>query len=85
MAETDSKVSCCRKFCFLPPFNLSHSWTNTVPQETAMDAEMADDQIVTPWVVESKDGIDYDKLINQFGSQRISEELIQRMEVTCHN
>ena len=39
-------------------------------------------QIVTPWDVEADDegGIDYDKLIDRFGSQRISDELIARME-----
>jgi len=39
-------------------------------------------QIVTPWDVEADDdeGIDYDKLIDRFGSQRISEELIARLE-----
>ena len=39
-------------------------------------------QIVTPWDVEADDdeGIDYDKLIDRFGSQRISPELIARME-----
>ena len=39
-------------------------------------------QIVTPWDVEADDegGIDYDKLIDRFGSQRISDDLIARME-----
>lgn len=39
-------------------------------------------QIVTPWDVEADDdeGIDYDKLIDRFGSSRISPELIERME-----
>ena len=39
-------------------------------------------QIVTPWDVEADDdeGIDYEKLIDRFGSQRISEELIARLE-----
>eukprot|EP01126_Amoeba_proteus_P011204 TRINITY_DN1449_c0_g1_i2.p1 TRINITY_DN1449_c0_g1~~TRINITY_DN1449_c0_g1_i2.p1 ORF type:complete len:314 (+),score=44.67 TRINITY_DN1449_c0_g1_i2:57-998(+) len=39
------------------------------------------EQHVDPWtVVASDDGIDYDKLIQQFGSQRITSSLIERME-----
>lgn len=43
---------------------------------------MTDTQVVTPWEVETEDekGIDYDKLINEFGSQRITPHLIKRME-----
>ena len=37
-------------------------------------------QVVTPWVVQSDDGVDYNKLIKDYGSQPISDELIQRME-----
>ena len=37
-------------------------------------------QVVDPWTVESEGSIDYDKLIEQFGSQRITNELIQRIE-----
>lgn len=37
-------------------------------------------QEVTPWTVDSEDGIDYDKLIRDFGSDAISPELIERME-----
>jgi len=37
---------------------------------------------VTPWTVESdEDGnIDYDKLVNEFGSQRITREQIEMIE-----
>ncbi|KAI3382842.1 hypothetical protein SNEBB_000438 [Seison nebaliae] len=40
------------------------------------------EDIVTPWTVESMNdkGIDYDKLISRFGSQRIDENLINRLE-----
>lgn len=42
--------------------------------------------VVDPWTVEGD--VDYDKLIQQFGSQRLGEDLVQRMErVTgkrCH-
>ncbi|EGC35562.1 tryptophanyl-tRNA synthetase [Dictyostelium purpureum] len=49
--------------------------TNTTPSTETKE------QIVTPWEVEaSAGGVDYDKLVNQFGSTRISEELIARFE-----
>lgn len=37
-------------------------------------------QIVTPWIVDSrsKDGIDYDKLINEFGTESITDELLNK-------
>ena len=38
------------------------------------------EQIVDPWTVESEGAIDYDKLISQFGSQKLEPELIERME-----
>eukprot|EP01029_Cantina_marsupialis_P014133 TRINITY_DN312_c0_g1_i4.p1 TRINITY_DN312_c0_g1~~TRINITY_DN312_c0_g1_i4.p1 ORF type:complete len:1017 (-),score=370.81 TRINITY_DN312_c0_g1_i4:584-3634(-) len=38
-------------------------------------------QVVTPWEVEADDdGIDYEKLIREFGCQRITPELIARIE-----
>ncbi|KAL5061489.1 hypothetical protein RYX36_023226 [Vicia faba] len=44
--------------------------------------EAAEEQVVTPWEVSGKDGgkIDYDKLIDRFGCQRIDQSLIQRVE-----
>ncbi|XP_076645297.1 tryptophanyl-tRNA synthetase [Halictus rubicundus] len=41
-----------------------------------------DEDVVTPWDVESKNegGIDYDKLIKKFGSSKIDEELLTRFE-----
>lgn len=50
---------------------------------TSKDSE----QIVTPWTVAADDetGVDYDKLIRDFGSEPISQELIARFEkVTGH-
>ena len=38
----------------------------------------ADDFIVTPWHVEGD--IDYDKLIKQFGTEKISSELLERIK-----
>lgn len=39
-----------------------------------------DNQIVTPWEVKSKTGIDYMKLINKFGCKPIDGKLIRRFE-----
>mmetsp|Transcript_25468 Transcript_25468/g.60433 ORF Transcript_25468/g.60433 Transcript_25468/m.60433 type:complete len:412 (-) Transcript_25468:293-1528(-) len=51
-------------------------------QENVDLASKQDGQIVTPWDVEADadEGIDYDKLIDRFGSQRLSQEVIERME-----
>ena len=38
----------------------------------------SDDFIVTPWHVEGD--IDYDKLIKRFGTEKITEQLISRIE-----
>jgi tryptophanyl-tRNA synthetase len=37
-------------------------------------------QTVDPWTVESEGSIDYEKLVQQFGSQKLNEDLINRME-----
>ena len=51
---------------------------------SSMESEDGE-QTVTPWAVESTDGIDYDKLVRQFGSSSIDEALLQRFEkVTGH-
>ncbi|TDH67279.1 hypothetical protein CCR75_003113 [Bremia lactucae] len=42
-------------------------------------------QLVTPWDVEAEDGVDYDKLVEQFGSTKIPPEMVTRMEnLTAH-
>jgi hypothetical protein len=38
------------------------------------------EQVVDPWIVESEGAVDYDKLISSFGSQRLGNDLIERME-----
>lgn len=38
------------------------------------------EQVVDPWTVESEGAIDYDKLISSFGCQRISKDLLERVE-----
>ncbi|KNA17546.1 hypothetical protein SOVF_079050 [Spinacia oleracea] len=49
-------------------------------ESTPMEGDHA--QMVTPWEVSGKEGgkIDYDKLIDQFGCQRIDSALIERVE-----
>ncbi|THU59594.1 hypothetical protein C4D60_Mb07t03740 [Musa balbisiana] len=46
------------------------------------DLEGEDEQVVNPWEVTAKDGgkIDYDKLIEKFGCQRLDESLVRRVE-----
>ncbi|KAK7255809.1 hypothetical protein RIF29_29230 [Crotalaria pallida] len=41
-----------------------------------------EEQVVNPWEVSAKDGgkIDYDKLIDRFGCQRLDQSLVQRVE-----
>jgi tryptophanyl-tRNA synthetase len=40
------------------------------------------EQKVTPWEVEAADerGVDYDKLIEQFGTRKIDQSLLERLE-----
>ncbi|CAK9025690.1 Tryptophan--tRNA ligase [Durusdinium trenchii] len=38
------------------------------------------EQVVTPWDVQADEGVDYDKLIVQFGSSKIDDDLVKRME-----
>ncbi|KAL5099319.1 hypothetical protein RYX36_003646, partial [Vicia faba] len=48
---------------------------------TETNQEQKEEQeVVTPWEVSGKDGgkIDYDKLVDRFGCQRIDQSLIQR-------
>eukprot|EP01063_Lacrimia_lanifica_P005188 TRINITY_DN12995_c0_g1_i1.p1 TRINITY_DN12995_c0_g1~~TRINITY_DN12995_c0_g1_i1.p1 ORF type:complete len:447 (+),score=221.22 TRINITY_DN12995_c0_g1_i1:58-1398(+) len=53
-------------------------------QLEAKQAELAaleGDQKVDPWTVEGTEkGIDYDKLIDQFGSQKIDQKMLDRIE-----
>eukprot|EP00299_Pterocystis_sp_00344_P013728 c6757_g1_i1.p1 GENE.c6757_g1_i1~~c6757_g1_i1.p1 ORF type:complete len:428 (-),score=114.53 c6757_g1_i1:12-1241(-) len=54
---------------------------STQPAATeATPADQAKSQTVTPWTVSSDDGIDYDKLIRDFGCSSINEDLLARME-----
>ena len=54
----------------------SNSGEPTVAAETEEEEE-----IVDPWTVSGgKNGIDYNKLVDKFGSKRIDDELLQRFE-----
>lgn len=45
-------------------------------------ADKEEEQVVNPWEVSAKDGgkIDYDKLIDRFGCQKLDNSHIQRVE-----
>jgi len=45
-----------------------------------MDKSKNPEQLITPWEVKSTDGIDYDKLIRDFGCDPITGDLIKRFE-----
>ncbi|CAN6232033.1 unnamed protein product [Urochloa humidicola] len=45
-----------------------------------IEEEAAAEQVVTPWEVSAPDGvIDYDKLVDQFGCQRIDAAIVDRI------
>jgi tryptophanyl-tRNA synthetase len=54
--------------------------SNDAPPAPSTEKKGGKNQIVTPWMVSSDDGVDYNKLIKDYGSQPLSDELIQRME-----
>jgi tryptophanyl-tRNA synthetase len=61
------------------------------PTASSLASAPVNDQVVTPWDVEGaivdgkQVGIDYDKLIQQFGTKRIDDALLQRFEkLTSH-
>lgn len=50
-------------------------------QKSAAAAAEEDDLVVNPWQVSAEGGkIDYDKLIDRFGCQRLEQSLVQRVE-----
>jgi hypothetical protein len=56
--------------------DLPHENNEAIPETTGEKKS----QIVDPWNVESEGAIDYDKLIEQFGSQRLTQDLVDRIE-----
>jgi tryptophanyl-tRNA synthetase len=79
-----------RKFAVLstPDDTRDLKMSQTDPSKAAAEAEPEQDealenkadQVVTPWEVESSGAINYDRLIEQFGSSRLTEDIVQRME-----
>ncbi|KAJ3674642.1 hypothetical protein LUZ60_005258 [Juncus effusus] len=52
-----------------------------IPKQEKKEEEEEEEQVITPWEVSAKGGkIDYDKLVDKFGCQRLDESLIQRFE-----
>nr|XP_033510523.1 tryptophan--tRNA ligase, cytoplasmic-like isoform X2 [Nicotiana tomentosiformis] len=51
-------------------------------REEAKEVVEDEEQVVNPWEVSAKDGgkIDYEKLIDKFGCQRLDDSLIQRVQ-----
>lgn len=47
-----------------------------------MEESEEQEQVVNPWQVSAKSGgkIDYDKLIDQFGCQRLEQSIVDRVE-----
>ncbi|KAI3797594.1 hypothetical protein L1987_32854 [Smallanthus sonchifolius] len=48
-------------------------------KEKGTKREEEEDQVVNPWAVSSKGKIDHDKLIDQFGCQRLDQYLVDRV------
>lgn len=44
------------------------------------EEEEEEEQVVNPWEVSSSGKIDYDKLIDKFGCQRLDQSLIDRVQ-----
>jgi len=56
------------------------SFDKSIESNEAIPDHLDDDQIVTPWKVESKSAINYMKLIDKFGCEPIDGNLIKRFE-----
>ena len=50
------------------------------PSGSSSSGSTKKEQVVDPWTVESDGAIDYDKLIQQFGSQPLTSEIVERIE-----
>ena len=57
--------------------------SQSIQEQKTINAQTTDDdqQIVTPWNVESADAIDYNKLIKKFGSSVLNPELVERIQI----
>eukprot|EP01031_Cornospumella_fuschlensis_P041275 gene41275-50376_t len=66
-----------------PPVRTGPTVTEPIAMQSLDDVDdkkEKKEQVVDPWTVESEGAIDYDRLIHTFGSQRLGEDLIERME-----
>ncbi|RYG67030.1 hypothetical protein EON64_08370 [archaeon] len=66
-----------------PPVRTGPTVTEPIVMQSLEDMDEKKEkkeQVVDPWTVESEGAIDYDRLIHTFGSQRLGEDLIERME-----
>ena len=63
--------------CFLNPHAAVRSLSMS---RRATDGEQVGEQVVTPFEVDAADGVDYEKLIDQFGCQPITPEQLDRVE-----
>ena len=52
----------------------------TESEKKKQEEEEVQEQVVNPWEVSAKGKIDYDKLIDRFGCQKLDEALISRLE-----
>jgi len=52
----------------------------TESEKKKREEEEEPEQVVNPWEVSAKGKIDYDKLIDRFGCQKLGEALISRLE-----
>ena len=72
---------------FPPPTGCSIIVQEEMPVAPAIEEEIeevaaAAEQVVTPWEVSAPGGIiDYDKLVDQFGCQRIDAAMVDRIEL----
>ncbi|KAH0830304.1 hypothetical protein J3R83DRAFT_1672 [Lanmaoa asiatica] len=85
-APVDSLATALNEATISSPDGVA-SVPSTAPAIKPTDTSMAHEQVVTPWDVQgsvSADGkqlaIDYDKLIDQFGTRRVDAALLERFE-----
>lgn len=59
---------------------LDDSQAATPPDAQEQEQEQEQEQVVTPWEVSAVGGIDYDKLLDQFGCQKLDPAMVARVE-----
>ncbi|XP_014226535.1 tryptophan--tRNA ligase, cytoplasmic [Trichogramma pretiosum] len=87
MAERNQQLQSTPGDCKVAEKIAEMSVVDKVPSEMANGGVEDNNDVVTPWNVESNSetGIDYDKLIQRFGCSKIDDELLNRFEkITGH-